>query len=107
MTDDTKDAKQTVTLPRSLLLVGSLVFGGGITGGGVSLYTNPNAKVQELVEQNSELKSEIKSLTDAVNTVAVSVVEVKAELRNSSQAHERFQKLLDDHEDRIRDLEKN
>lgn len=77
---------------RTLFQAAAFLLGGGIVSGGVTFATAP--------------EQELKDLRQVVETVALSVNEIKVEMRYARENREDLEKRLEDHEERLRELEK-
>ena len=77
---------------RTILLLVALLSGGVVGGGGISIATGPS-------------KEDFAALKASVETVAVAMVEIKADLAADRRFANGRDKTLDDHEKRIRKLE--
>jgi hypothetical protein len=83
--------------PRNLLLVVAL-FAGGATGGGVLTFANGNTVPTSLAADVRELKAELASLT-------TTMAKIEGALTQRRDDISRVEKILDDHESRIRRVE--
>lgn len=77
---------------KHMMQVGALILGGALGGGGMTFATRP--------------ADELKALKTVVETVALSVNEIKVELRYARERHDELNKKVADHELRLRALEK-
>lgn len=101
----------TFDLNGNRLLAGLILAAvAAVTGGGVSFATQPKeeiaAQTQVLSDMKKDIKDDLKSLESSVDTVAVTIIEVKAKLDATASNQAKLEKRIEDHELRLRALEK-
>lgn len=93
------EPKEGITLnARTITLLAAMLGGGVLGGGGLSLASNPADEVRQLSD-------EVEKLGQQVNTVALAIADMKAEVKADRRDIGHLQKQLDDHESRLRGLE--
>lgn len=94
---------------RTVILAMTLFAGGGVGGGSASFFAEPKGigDLKTQVEKaGSKTDGKIETLASKVDTVAVSLVDVKAELRNGRKDYERLESAIKELRDRVRELER-
>ena len=99
-------ASQGIVLPvngKNAVQVAAFAVVAALTGGGVSFANNPK---EDIAAATAELKQEIKDMADDVEVVALSMQELKSDLKHSRQKDDEQDKKLEDLEKRMRECEK-
>jgi hypothetical protein len=94
---------------RTVVLAMTLFAGGGVGGGSASFFAEPKGigDLKTQVEKAGEkTDGKLETLGSKVDTVAVSLVDVKAELRNGRKDYERLASEIKELKDRVRELER-
>lgn len=109
-------APAPVGRPLQLDLSGNKILGAlvvavmaALGGGGVSFAAQPSEAIKAQTEAlntfKTEIKSDLKELESSVDTVAVTIIEVKGKLDATQKNQAKIEEQLKDHEKRIRELE--
>lgn len=91
---------------KNLLYAAALALGGALGGGGVSVATGGGTS-NTVAASTQEIKDELKDLKKSMGEVTKLLISMKAESAASTATDKRHDKVLDDHEARLRDLERN
>jgi chromosome segregation ATPase len=83
---------------RTLMFAAALLTGGAVGGGGISIAANPSNEVASLEEDINELKRSVES-------VALAIADMRAEVKADRRDIDNLEKDIEDHESRIRKLE--
>lgn len=105
MSEDVKITRGGLTIPPKLLAwLASIAIGAALGGGGVSFAASSTAS-DELIEAKQEISRGIQALGGKVDALTSSVIELRAEAKRGAHDQQRLERLLEDHEQRLRALE--